>query len=111
MTEMRSPGEGTRRRETGYSPVLVELGTSASGQSAAPHDRSEHLAAVQGVRPDDRVSRAEAPRPAARSRDGGLHRASRPGASPRLARASADRDDAGLRADSTRAAEGVGQVL
>jgi hypothetical protein len=58
---------------------------SGSGARAswAADGRQERVAALQDVRPSDRLSDAEASRPPSRRRDGGLRAARRPGAGAR----------------------------
>src|SRR2546425_1133882 len=71
------------------------------GRSAflGPAELGSSLASLQDVRPPDRVSDAEAPRPAAWRGDGGLRTAPRSGGGPRPARAHAPGDDTALRAN------------
>ena len=44
----------------GHAVVLVHVGTARHRQDAATHDGEEHLAAVQGIWPDDRRADVEA---------------------------------------------------
>src|SRR5206468_6101907 len=102
----------TRREDrTGHIGVLVELGAERRRQDASADDRQGHLAALQGVRPADRLPRAEAARPTAWRRHGSPGAAPRSRAGPRVARTRADRHDADLRDHPTAAAEARGVVL
>src|SRR5260370_21701204 len=104
-------GNSVGHGDTGDSTVLVHVGPAQRRQDPGADDRPERVAPVQSVRAADRLPDAQAARPPAWRRAGGTGATSRPGRSPRLAGALADRHDPDLHHYSSAATQTSGGLL